>query len=593
MSAIDRTDDLIRAMLERRAAAPMPPSLAAQVRDALTAKPQVTGGRTPKWQAPLGRGGRLSLVAAVIAILVLASIGVLLAANLIDLGPTPRPTLPAIVVSPSASAEPAPSDEAPATPSESPGGHESAPVLAKLAKDAIAIVTRAGDDLRVRTAPGVGADSKKLEPLLQAGDRMLVVDGPVTGDGYDWYEVMVQDGLFGWVAAGKGSEAWIRGTEPNCTDDLDVNATWIVPRIDYLVCYGDAAVRLFGRTADAEFETNGRAHPAWLFEPIGFLIPGATGDAGSLAAFAQGSARSAVLGAPEGATLDLAVALDDPEARNCRVLDRNGRDFIPRDQAITECRLRFTIREAKLAPAGYSHAQNSQAVVDATAIPIRTAPGNTAGYLSWTLRRGDLVYVDDGPVPADGVDWYRVLDTGTGVVYGWAPALIDGAPTMLPRAVDCPTMDDWAAFMGLGPTERLTCYARRTQKLDVWVVNHQFQDPDASMGCNAYAMGPTVDPAVECTATPAWRAVFAGPTIYGADDLQLGVTFDPDRVSEDAFPLEPTRMRVAGKFSYPYSWDCRVADAATGELLMNDQTADIYCRTTFVVTALASPAPAR
>jgi hypothetical protein len=593
MSAIDRTDDLIRAMLERRADAPMPSWLAAQVRETLAGEPQVRGRRATRWQAPLRRGGRLSLAAAVVAILVVASIGVLLAANIIDLGPTPKPTLPAIVVGPSESPEVSPSHEAPPSPAESTVAPGPTPGPAKLAWDTIAVVTKAGDGLRVRTAPGVGADSKKLEPLLPSGARMLVVDGPVAADGYDWYEVRVEDGLFGWVAAGKQDEAWIRGTEPKCTDDLDVNATWIVARIDYLVCYGDTAVRLFGRPDDPELDTNGRAHPAWLFQPIGFLIPGATGDAGSLAAFAQGSARSVVLGAPEGASLDISVALDDPEARNCRVLDRNGRDVIPREQAITECRLRFTIREAKLAPAGYSHALNTQAVVDAAALPIRTSPGSSEGFLASTLQRGDRVYVDDGPRPVDGIDWYRILDTGTGTAYGWVPALVDGGPSMLPRDVDCPSMTDWVAFMRLSPTERLTCYNRSTQKLDVWVANRELHQPYASMGCAAYALGPTVEPSVECRATPGWRAELSGPTIWRVDGVDLGVTFDPDRVSEGAFPLEPTRMRVTGKFSYPYSWDCRVTDAATDELLLRAEVADIYCRSTFVVTALSSPAPER
>ena len=113
----------------------------------------------------------------------------LLAANIIDIGPTPKPTLPAVVVAPSASPEASPSNEAPESPAAPTGAPEPTPASARLAKDTIAVVTKAGDGLRVRTAPGVGADSKKLKPLLNAGARMLVVDGPVAADGYDWYEV--------------------------------------------------------------------------------------------------------------------------------------------------------------------------------------------------------------------------------------------------------------------------------------------------------------------------------------------------------------------------------------------------------------------
>ncbi len=162
MSAIDRSDDLIRAMLQRRADAPMPPWLAARVRETLAATPQTGSGRVARWRTPLRRGGRLSLAAAVIAILAAASIGVLLAANIIDIGPTPKPTLPAVVVAPSASPEASPSNEAPESPATPTGAPEPTPASARLAKDTIAVVTKAGDGLRVRTAPGVGADFEEV-----------------------------------------------------------------------------------------------------------------------------------------------------------------------------------------------------------------------------------------------------------------------------------------------------------------------------------------------------------------------------------------------------------------------------------------------
>src|SRR4030095_16691388 len=47
----------------------------------------------------------------------------------------------------------------------------------------------APDDLRVRTKPGVGADSIKLEPLLWKDALVFVIDGPVAASGYDWYLV--------------------------------------------------------------------------------------------------------------------------------------------------------------------------------------------------------------------------------------------------------------------------------------------------------------------------------------------------------------------------------------------------------------------
>ena len=73
------------------------------------------------------------------------------------------------------------------------------------------------DDLRVRSNPGVSDDSTKLEPLLQDGVQVVVLDGPVQASGYDWY--LVQPTItsdtadpypFGWVAAAdKDGEPWI------------------------------------------------------------------------------------------------------------------------------------------------------------------------------------------------------------------------------------------------------------------------------------------------------------------------------------------------------------------------------------------------
>ena len=68
-------------------------------------------------------------------------------------------------------------------------------------------------------------DSKKLEPLLQDGDRLLVLDGPVQASGYDWYQVKPLTRLgapselapLGWVAvAGKDGEPWIEQTAAAC-----------------------------------------------------------------------------------------------------------------------------------------------------------------------------------------------------------------------------------------------------------------------------------------------------------------------------------------------------------------------------------------
>ena len=72
------------------------------------------------------------------------------------------------------------------------------------------------DDLRVRSEPRVADDSIKYEPLLPLGTELTVLDGPVSGSGYTWYEVApvsftgLEGPGQGWVAmAAKDGEPWI------------------------------------------------------------------------------------------------------------------------------------------------------------------------------------------------------------------------------------------------------------------------------------------------------------------------------------------------------------------------------------------------
>ena len=60
-------------------------------------------------------------------------------------------------------------------------------------------------DLRIRTVPTTGPDSRCFTPSLQPGDRIFVADGPAFADGYTWYEVKAlfdgtRRGPLGWVA---------------------------------------------------------------------------------------------------------------------------------------------------------------------------------------------------------------------------------------------------------------------------------------------------------------------------------------------------------------------------------------------------------
>ena len=245
MTTPDRTEDLLRLMLERRAGAPPPgwllPGLAEQVRQTrqARARPSLPGVRVR------GRGRRLAAVAVAALVLLALPAGMLVTARLINRAPTA--TQPAIGFGPS------PSASVTANPSQTPQASD-APSQAATPEPGvpIAVVTAAGDGLRVRSRPEISADLKKLTPLLAAGSRMLVVNGPVPADGYDWYEVRADNDLFGWVAAGKDGEDWIAPAPANCTDDLDESALWTVDPIDFFVCYGDTPVNVKVRWSSLE-----------------------------------------------------------------------------------------------------------------------------------------------------------------------------------------------------------------------------------------------------------------------------------------------------------------------------------------------------
>ena len=136
------------------------------------------------------------------------------------------------------------------------------------------------NDLRVRSKPGVANDSIKLEPLLQDGVLLVVVDGPVQASGYDWYQVQPtrdfrQDEYpFGWVAAAdKDGEPWIQSGNLECPplphDIDDLAALSPSGRMYYeITCFGGREVTFQARIARPEAWCG--VSPSWTWEPAWF-----------------------------------------------------------------------------------------------------------------------------------------------------------------------------------------------------------------------------------------------------------------------------------------------------------------------------------
>lgn len=154
-----------------------------------------------------------------------------------------------------------------------------APAAPLLAHDAVAAVTQAGNGLRVRSLPTTAQESERLEPLLSAGTRVFILDGPVAADGYDWYELIAFDTevegglpLIGWsaVADKDSGEAWLRPFVFSCGSEypLDVNHLGELGGSGGLDCFGSEELSL----PAARDSTCGEGSNSWVVEPLWFLV---------------------------------------------------------------------------------------------------------------------------------------------------------------------------------------------------------------------------------------------------------------------------------------------------------------------------------
>jgi hypothetical protein len=64
----------------------------------------------------------------------------------------------------------------------------------------------AGGGLNMREEPRTDGE---LITRLGAGQRVSVVEGPVTADGFTWWRVDEGQGVVGWVAQGDGETQWL------------------------------------------------------------------------------------------------------------------------------------------------------------------------------------------------------------------------------------------------------------------------------------------------------------------------------------------------------------------------------------------------
>jgi len=168
-----------------------------------TASPRILPGNRPA-------------VAVMLAVIMAAAAACASASSSRDVNPSAAPIQSSESGSSAASSPPSST-----TPSQASASGTALPfVVPALGRDTLGLVV-ATDGLRVRSLPTVGDDSEQREPLLPEGMRFYTVDGPVTADGYGWYQVQPYGGEkmfpFGWIAAGgRDGEPWIEHLRLGC-----------------------------------------------------------------------------------------------------------------------------------------------------------------------------------------------------------------------------------------------------------------------------------------------------------------------------------------------------------------------------------------
>jgi hypothetical protein len=346
MTSTDPTQELIHQMLHRRASAP-PAWLEDETVRAIR---RVTPRRSSRWAGV--RRGRLAAVGGMTA-------GVLLAAMAFSSGLVGSIVATSPVPSDAADLASPPADTA--TPAAEPdsASPEPTPALAGvLATDSLARVTLEGDRLRVRSEPGTGGDSKMLEPLLRAGDGLLVLGGPQEADGYDWYRVHADaSALAGWVAAGKDGIDWIEAVTPECPESVNLGDFDIGSMSELLVCNGGQPID-FKVDGISDVDIDGPCPwaatdrvcslvPGWMAADVQVYesidVPGDTGTAVFSPYLALHPDVAQQLGElPEGPFIATLV-VDHPDAQGCRIVDNDGADVVAPWVAVVRCRLQAVL----------------------------------------------------------------------------------------------------------------------------------------------------------------------------------------------------------------------------------------------------------
>ena len=219
-------------------------------------------------------------------------------------------------------------------------------------------------------------------------------------------------------------------------------------------------------------------------------------------------------------------------------------------------------------------APDGVAEIVTTDLIVRSRPGISDASVIDPVRmpRGFLAYILDGPVAADGYDWYKVAPfppTISDVVedhpsFGWlAAAGKDGEPWIAPWNGECP-QPNWDGVMLSPRYIALSCWGNADITLE------------GTLGCNTSSQ-PGGDPTWLWTVPCRLIGPDYGELLSGG----LGLQFAPD---VEAMPRDGTRVRVIGHLDDLAAETCTLVPSAGGlDEVPHPELVRLWCRIAFVV----------
>jgi hypothetical protein len=211
------------------------------------------------------------------------------------------------------------------------------------------VKTVADEGLRVRSEPGTGDDSFKFEPLLPLGTPLLLLDGPVSGSGYEWYEVAPLSSRSlpgGWIAsASREGKPWISPSAFDCPSaPTDMRSLRDLPRGVGVHCFSNEPITVKARLISCECDVDGGWYtPHWfapgggslLVEPDRRTPPSDVSDWMDLSLDPEAEQPDDL---PLGEVVEVTGVFDHPAASDCTLTDPDA-DPVPSN----DCRLKFAV----------------------------------------------------------------------------------------------------------------------------------------------------------------------------------------------------------------------------------------------------------